>query len=49
MNARLNELVPTFWQNNDTGINNCPQNITMLCGCWAAINTWGGFLGPFQL
>lgn len=49
LNNRLNELVPTFWQNNDTGINNCPQNITMLCGCWAAINTWGGFLGPFQL
>ncbi len=48
MTARLALLSSGFYSNNDTGVDVCPQG-TQLCGCWAAINIWGGFLGPYQL
>lgn len=48
MTARLAVLAEGFFSNNDTGVDACPKG-TALCGCWAAVNTWGGFLGPFQL
>jgi arylsulfatase A-like enzyme len=48
MHARLNELIPGFFSNNDTGVNVCPGNITMPCACWAAWHVWGGYFGPFQ-
>jgi arylsulfatase A-like enzyme len=49
LNNRLNALVPGFFSNNDTGVDACPSNITLLCGCWMATHYWGNFLGPFQL
>lgn len=49
LSARLAELTLGFWTNNDTGVNACPPNVTLLCGCWAAINTWGGYFGPYQI
>lgn len=44
---RLGNLSRTFWSNNDTGVDVCPPG-TLLCGCWAADNVWGGFFGPYQ-
>lgn len=44
---RLSNLSRTFWSNNDTGVDICPPG-TLLCGCWAADNVWGGFFGPYQ-
>ena len=48
LGSRLDSLVTTFWTNADVGVDACPANITMWCGCWAAIHTYGGFLGPYQ-
>jgi arylsulfatase B len=49
MNARLQELKKGYWNNNDTGTNICPAGISMPCACWAALNKWNGFFGPYQL
>jgi arylsulfatase B len=48
LGARLDALEAAFWTNNDTGVDACPPG-TLLCGCWAAVHTWGGFLGPYQV
>ena len=48
MSARIDELARAFFSNNDTGVDECPPG-TLLCGCWAAVNKWGGALGPYQL
>lgn len=48
MHDRLLELIPTYYTNNDTGISLCPNNVTIPCACWMALNVYGGFLGPFQ-
>ena len=45
---RLTNLTASFWTNNDTGVDICPKNTTMWCGCWAAINVYGGYFGPYQ-
>jgi arylsulfatase B len=47
LSARIDELALGFFSNNDTGIDLCP-NGTLLCGCWAAVNLHGSFLGPYQ-
>ena len=47
LSARIDALAAGFWSNNDTGVDACPPG-TPLCGCWAAVHTWGGFLGPYQ-
>ena len=47
MSSRIDELALGFFSNNNTGVDVCPPG-TLLCGCWAAINVWGGALGPFQ-
>jgi arylsulfatase A-like enzyme len=49
MSARLAELVKGYYTNNDTFVNLCPSNITMPCACWAALNTWGGYFGPYSV
>lgn len=48
LGARLTTLTAGFWTNNDTAVDACPPNVTLLCGCWAAVHTWGGFLGPYK-
>jgi arylsulfatase B len=48
MSARLDVLAQGFFSNQDKGVDACP-NGTQLCGCWAAVNTWGGYLGPYQV
>ena len=48
LTARLADLARGFYTNNDTGVDACPPG-TPLCGCWAAVHTHGGFLGPFQV
>lgn len=48
LSTRLDVLAQGFFSNNDTGIDACPPG-TALCGCWAAVHTWGGFLGPYQI
>ena len=48
MSTRLTALTAGFFSNNDTGVNACPANVTLLCGCWMAVNKWGSFLGPYQ-
>jgi arylsulfatase I/J len=48
LSARLDFLRTSFFSNNDTGVDACPPG-TPLCGCWAAIHTWGGFFGPYQI
>lgn len=48
MTNRLNTLAKDFYSNNDTNFNYfCPTNITMPCACWAAINIYGGYFGPY--
>ena len=47
LSTRLDQLVPNFFTNNDTGIDICP-NGTLLCGCYAAINIYKGYFGPYQ-
>jgi arylsulfatase A-like enzyme len=48
LSARLTDLIPTFFSNNDTGVDACPKG-TLLCACWAAENVWGGYFGPYQV
>ena len=48
MAARLSDLSQGFYSNNDSGVDACPPG-TLLCGCWAAVHTWGGALGPYQV
>jgi arylsulfatase B len=49
LSARLDVLEAGFFSNNDTAINPmCPPNVTLLCGCWAADNIYGGYFGPYQ-
>ena len=51
MTARLAELVKGYYSNSDdfTATSVCPQNMGNVtpCGCWAALNVWGGFFGPW--
>jgi arylsulfatase I/J len=50
MTSRLTDLRRTLFSNNDTGVNipQCPDDSSMPCACWAAINVWGGFFGWYQ-
>ena len=48
MKQRLEELQDTFFDNNDKGVDSCPPDIDMPCACWAAVNYYGGFFGPYQ-
>lgn len=48
MKHRLQELREGFFENNDTGIDLCPDDIDIPCACWMAVNYYGGFLGPYQ-
>ena len=48
LSARIDELAKGFFSNSDKGVDACPQG-TVLCGCWAAVHTWGGFMGPYQV
>jgi len=48
LSLRIDLLAKSFFSNNDTsGVDLCPAG-EPLCGCWAAVNIWGGFLGPYQ-
>lgn len=48
MTTRLNTLAKGFYSNNDTNFNYfCPKNITMPCACWAALNIYDGYFGPY--
>merc|ERR1712080_5183 len=46
--TRLLELRKGFWSNKEKGVNACPDNITIPCGCWMANAKYGGFFGPYQ-
>jgi len=45
---RLQTLKKGFWENSEKGIDACPKNITIPCGCWMANAKYGGFFGPYQ-
>ena len=48
MTDRLAVLSKGFYSNNDTAFDLiCPPGETMPCACWASINVWGGFFGPY--
>jgi arylsulfatase A-like enzyme len=52
MTARLKELSQSFFDNSDdfTATSVCPPgvvNASSPCACWAAINIWGGYFGPW--
>ena len=54
MTARLHALAPTFYSNNETGVDSplCsgkPKG--MPCGCFLALpgNRWNGYFGPYQV
>ena len=44
----LAEESERFFVNRDRGTDACPDGIEMSCGCWMAINKYGGAFGPFQ-
>ena len=44
----LAEESERFFVNRDKGSDACPDGIEMSCGCWMAINKYGGAFGPFQ-
>ena len=46
--ARLDELRQGFWQNQEKGIDACPQHVESKCACWMAANVYDGFMGPYQ-
>jgi hypothetical protein len=51
MAARLAVLAKGFFTNSDdfSATTVCPAdtgNVTP-CGCWAALNVWGGYFGPW--
>jgi hypothetical protein len=48
LSARIDLLAQGFFSNNDTGVDACPPG-EPLCGCWAAVHTWGGFFGPYHV
>jgi arylsulfatase A-like enzyme len=48
MKERLVEHRKTFFENNDRGVDSCPSGIGIPCACWAAVNYYGGFFGPYQ-
>lgn len=48
MKKRLEEHRKTFFENNDRGVDSCPSGIDIPCACWAAVNYYGGFFGPYQ-
>lgn len=50
MQQRLNYWVSTYYNNNEQGVNSCPQDIAPYteCACWMAMNRYGGFFGPYQ-
>ena len=48
LSSRIDTLAQGFFSNNDTpGESLCPPG-EPLCGCWAAVHVWKGFLGPYQ-
>ena len=48
MTQLLAEESERFFVNRDKGSDACPDGIEMSCGCWMAINKYGGAFGPFQ-
>eukprot|EP01084_Bolivina_argentea_P254030 426953_1 len=48
MDKRFNELKKGYYSNNEPGKPMCPKNIDMSCQCWAAMNLYGGFCGPYN-
>eukprot|EP01084_Bolivina_argentea_P085296 154155_1 len=48
MKDKLSDLRPTYYSNDEVGVNSCPSPVVEPCACWMAENQWGGFLGPFQ-
>ena len=48
MTQLLAEESERFFVNRDRGTDACPDGIEMSCGCWMAINKYGGAFGPFQ-
>jgi len=51
LTARLAELRKGFFTNADdfSATTVCPANMGNVtpCGCWAALNVWGGYFGPW--
>jgi arylsulfatase I/J len=52
MTARLKVLSQSFFDNSDdfTATSVCPPgvvNASSPCACWAALNVWGGYFGPW--
>jgi arylsulfatase A-like enzyme len=48
MKYRLTQLRENFFENDDRGVDSCPPDIDIPCACWAAVNYYGGFFGPYQ-
>jgi hypothetical protein len=51
MTARLVELRKGFYSNNDNFSSSevCPPGVNVTpCACWAALNIWGGYFGPWS-
>ena len=50
MTARLAQLRPSFYSNNETGVDVCPPGIGMPCACYEALpgQKWDGYFGPYQ-
>jgi len=48
MTARLKDLRTGFFTNKETGEDSCPPNIGTECACYAAVNYYGNFFGPYQ-
>eukprot|EP01083_Nonionella_stella_P022659 62666_1 len=48
MANELQRLKQSFYTNNETGEDSCPDNIGMECACWMAMHYWNGFFGPYQ-
>ena len=54
MTARLAELTPSFYTNNDTGVDSplcAAAPAGMPCACYLALpgNLWNGYFGPYQV
>ena len=48
MLARLAQLRRGFFENAETGADDCSDTAGMPCACWAGVHRWGGFMGPYQ-
>ena len=51
LTARLMQLRKGFYTNSDNFSNStvCPPGETVKpCACWAALNVWGGYFGPWS-